>query len=589
MRGEFCSVDADSAVQEFMAVCEAHNSKCEKPVVEMIHSFSPDESKTLNPELVNKMGYEVATTMFPGHQTLVVTHLDRGHYHNHIIMNRHHFETGKLSRDNFATLQNLRSVCNDVSLKYGLSILSQDRQGREAKMPKVVTDMIKHHRSSYIADMMQKADFARSLATNYSQYQTILSEFGIDARVENKNISYFYPGKSIPKRGKSMGNLYDKPGLEKSFRENDEKFKQNPKIKEILLQGLDQVRKSDQPVSKVAETMVNATDGHFRNGVKDYSKHHVVPRREARWARSSEDELRDAQVPLDEIRRAKRTNIIDYCHSNKIGLEHIKDDLYRMKGRPHVEISGCEWRNTKNNTRGGIIDLVAAHKRLTFLEAIAEINGNKRLLLLQKEVGAVKRTATSFYIPRPERGESHFSGEHLRDLFSQYGAKQVSTSELIKSNQIHVSKSGLIRFFSEDDPHSALEFNRDTHGKWQKKVQGDITKPFRTLSGSGKKAVIFLDMFSFIQSHGSNALRTSDAEKHTLVLMEADHKLVDQFLSGRSQIKQLEIVTNHKDKPNKHELDFFNSLKSRYQSLGISLELVPNEDRSRGRGLGLER
>lgn len=589
VRGEYCSHDPDTVVQEFTDLCSSHNSKCEKPIAEMIHSFSPEESKLVTPELVNKLGHEVVSTMYPGHQALVVTHLDRGHYHNHILMNRHHFETGKLSRDNFTNLKALRTVCNDVSLKYGLSVLGQDKKEREAKMPKAVADMIKHSRFSYVADMMQKADLARSLATNYSQYQSILFEFGIEARVEKKNIAYFYPGKDIPKRGKSMGALYDKAGLERAFKENDEKFQKNPKVRSLMSQGLDDVKNSGVLISKAVDSLSAQTDGHIKSGVKDYAKHHVVPRREARWARASEDELRDAEVPLDEIRRAKRENIIDYCRSKRIGLEYIKDDLYQMKGRPYVEISPHEWRNTKNNTRGSIIDLVAAHKRMTFLEAVAEINGNKRLLFLQKEIGPVKRTATSFYIPRAERDESPTAIQHLGDLLSHKGIPQASSSDLIKSNQVHVSKSGIVRLFSQRDEHSAIEYSKDNAGVWQRTTKGDITKPFKTLNGSGTKATVFLDPFSFIKSHGSRSLKNTESDRHSLVLMEPNHKLVDQFLAGNKAVTSLELVTEHNKKPTQMELDFFSNLKTRYQSLGISMDLVPNQDRSRGLGLGLER
>ena len=96
---ELCDMEAETVIQQFAALRDAHDSQCAKPIAEMIHSFSPEESKRIGPELVNKLGHEVATAVFPGHQAIVVTHLDRGHLHNHIILNRHHFQTGKLTRD----------------------------------------------------------------------------------------------------------------------------------------------------------------------------------------------------------------------------------------------------------------------------------------------------------------------------------------------------------------------------------------------------------------------------------------------------------------------------------------------------------
>ena len=164
---ELCSSDPESVMRQFCAIREEHDSGCEKPVAEMVHSFSPAESKTITPELVNKIGHELATTMFPGHQVLVVTHLDRNHYHNHIFVNRYHSETGKLTRDDLRTVRKLRSLNDQICKSYGLSIPNQEKQERQARIPKQVAQMIKVGRFSYIADLMQKADFARSIATSY--------------------------------------------------------------------------------------------------------------------------------------------------------------------------------------------------------------------------------------------------------------------------------------------------------------------------------------------------------------------------------------------------------------------------------------
>ena len=43
---------------------------------EVIHSFSPEESKNLSAEKVNFMGTELAKHYFPNHEFIVVTHTD---------------------------------------------------------------------------------------------------------------------------------------------------------------------------------------------------------------------------------------------------------------------------------------------------------------------------------------------------------------------------------------------------------------------------------------------------------------------------------------------------------------------------------
>lgn len=583
------NAEAESVINQFAQIREAHDSKVPKPMAEMIHSFSPKESATTPPEIVNKIGYEVATTMFPGHQVLVVTHLDRGHYHNHIYLNRHHMETGKLARDDLRMIRKLRATNDRVCMSYGLSVPNQDKKEREARMPDKVSKMLRYKKGPYLADLMQKCDFARAAATSYAQYQGILAEFGIEVGIEKKNIAYRYPGQEERKRGKNMGKLYDKPGLEQAFRRNDERFQQKPALRDTLADRMKQVKASRGFSSDLSDELTKATDGHFQSGVKDYSKHVVVPRREARWARASEEELTQCLVPIEEMRKARRTSIIGYCKQHKIKLKETGQGTYVMERKPYVEVSEHEWRNHRNDTRGNLIDLVAAHKKITFLEAIAEINGNKRLLLLQKEMGKVKRTYTSFYVPKPERDHTQDALYHLGELLDRHGVKKDHAGALLKSEQAQVSKGGMIRLFGKDDEFGTFEYARDGQGNWQAQKRGQFTQPFFAMGGNGRKANVYLDPFSFMRTRPKRLFPEAKGSDGTLALMQPDTDVVDRFLSGHRSVDTLRLVALDPAKPTKDELDFFGVLKNRYQQHGIAVEFTSAERTLPGRGLGLDR
>ena len=62
---------------------------------EVIHSFSPEESKNLSAEKVNFMGVELAKRYFPNHEFVVVTHTDTSKTHNHILVNPVNEKTGQ--------------------------------------------------------------------------------------------------------------------------------------------------------------------------------------------------------------------------------------------------------------------------------------------------------------------------------------------------------------------------------------------------------------------------------------------------------------------------------------------------------------
>ena len=77
---------------------------------------------------------------FEGYQTLVVTHTNREHLHNHIIVNSVSFEDGKKLHMEKADLQALKDYSNEVCRKYGLTITDTDT--RAGKMQKWKKDLI---------------------------------------------------------------------------------------------------------------------------------------------------------------------------------------------------------------------------------------------------------------------------------------------------------------------------------------------------------------------------------------------------------------------------------------------------------------
>lgn len=575
-------------INDFEAVRELHHHKGPNAMVELTHSFTPEESQKIGPELVNKIGHEVAKEFFPGHQFVVVTHLDRDHYHNHIFVNSVSLETGKRIHNKIAKMKKIRGVNDRICKGYGLSIPNEERKERAARMPSKVALMIRHGRRSFIADLMQKADFARAYATSYAEYSGILAEFGVQARVEKKNVTYFYPGRDVGIRGRSLGALYDKAGLEKSFKANDIRFQSDQKLRAKVASGIAKIRAEPDAIMAVSQDLAAVTGGHFQSGVKDYSKHRIVPRRAARWARASEEELAGCLVPIDEIRKARHHSIIAYCRQNGIDLVKNEKGVFSLKGRPFVEVNDYDWRNTKNNTRGNLIDLVAAHKKMTFLQAIAEINGNKKLLLLERSFGKVGRSYTSFYIPKAERAPIQSALTELSHLLARKGIKEEAAKSLLGSGQFQVSDKGIIKVFARDDPGGAWEFARGADGQWNRNKVGLFKNPFFVADTKGRQVTVFTDPFTFIRRRGVEPLLPKKGSHTVVGLMEPDVEVLDRFLSSRRSINTIHLVTTSPGKPSPAEVDFFNNLKRRYKDLGIDVQFISFEKALPTKGLGLE-
>ena len=147
-------------------------------------------------------------------------------------------ESGKQIPHKFLHLHELRKINDRLCLARGLQIPNKDANERKARIPDRVQNMVRMGKQSWLYDIMNKADVARHLATSYDQYTDYLDAFGVRTRVEDKNITYFYPGRSRGKRGDNLGKHYDKPGLEAQFKKNDERFQAHPEIRDQLLKSM---------------------------------------------------------------------------------------------------------------------------------------------------------------------------------------------------------------------------------------------------------------------------------------------------------------------------------------------------------------
>jgi hypothetical protein len=235
-------------------------------------------------------------------------------------------------------------------------------------------------------------------------------------------------------------------------------------------------------------------------------------------------------------------------------------------------VSDTEWKNKKNRTNGSLIELASAHKDLTFLQAIAQINRNPRLLLLEQHFGEKKHKCKSFYIPKHESVDIAKSLGGLSKLLSQSGASPKTAGVLLNRQQAQVGKKGVIRLFGMGDSKGTLEFSPDDNGQFQKKSQGKISAPFFNERGSSSRATVFTDPFTFMQTRGVDPFKARSQGHSVLALLEPSKDLLDQFVAGNPHVKSLHFVAPIGRGFDKSELDFFNILQSRYKPYGITIE-----------------
>ena len=95
----------------------------------IIQSFAPGEA---TPDQVHEIGCKFAQRFLADRfECTVSTHLDKGHLHNHIVVNSVSFDDGKMFRNNFDTYYNgIRQVSDELCRENRLSVIETDGKGK---------------------------------------------------------------------------------------------------------------------------------------------------------------------------------------------------------------------------------------------------------------------------------------------------------------------------------------------------------------------------------------------------------------------------------------------------------------------------
>lgn len=152
----------ESCEYEFAEVKKAFGKTDGRTYYHMIQSFSPDDRIT--PEQAHKVGLQMAE-LFEGYQVLVVTHTNKAHIHNHLVINSVNFENGKKLTISNQKLERIKNYSNNICLKNGWDVTeAKTRRNRNPKWKQIIIE-----------------DALTAMAESYSmdEYISKLKELGI--------------------------------------------------------------------------------------------------------------------------------------------------------------------------------------------------------------------------------------------------------------------------------------------------------------------------------------------------------------------------------------------------------------------------
>ena len=215
VKGQNCTPQL--AAQEFIATRQMHRKDSPVWFYHYVQSFSPDEEIT--GALAHQVAQEFAQQAWPDSEVIIATHTDAEHIHTHFIVNSACYGTGKMLRQGPSTLKNLRTLSDELCMKYGLSVL-------EKQQPKKAKGMSsREYRSAVKGEswkfrLMNTIDQCMRYASTKEEFIALMKSEGYEVRwTDNrKNITYTTPKGMKCRDDRLHDEKYTKEVMEHEFR-----------------------------------------------------------------------------------------------------------------------------------------------------------------------------------------------------------------------------------------------------------------------------------------------------------------------------------------------------------------------------------
>lgn len=206
----------ETAKEEMNFTKELHGKTEGRQYYHVIQSFKPGE---VTPGKAHEIGKELAAKKFKDYECVVVTHTDREHVHNHIVVNSVNKETGKMYHSSKQDLKDLKNENDSICNREGLSV-PEKKKNRYFSMGEV---KIAEKGDSLKFRLMDDIDHAKEKSLSRDEFIEHMKEWGYEVNWTDtrKYITYTTTeGKKF--RDKSLPSDYSKEVMENGFRQAQE-------------------------------------------------------------------------------------------------------------------------------------------------------------------------------------------------------------------------------------------------------------------------------------------------------------------------------------------------------------------------------
>lgn len=168
----------------------------------LIQSFSPDDEVT--PEQAHEIGKKLTSEFTGGRfEYVIATHVDKGHLHNHIIINAvSYLDYKKMRTVPYRTAGQIRGISDRLCAEAELSVIDSPQQ-----LGQQYSDYIKKRKQTPVrTEIRRRLNFCLDRATDYQQFKNMAAELGIQIKDGGKYVSYRYEGAGKPVRDNKLAD-----------------------------------------------------------------------------------------------------------------------------------------------------------------------------------------------------------------------------------------------------------------------------------------------------------------------------------------------------------------------------------------------
>lgn len=208
--------DVDHAKQEMSMVRDMHGKTDGTQAHLVIQSFSPEESQHLGAEKINQLGIELAEKIAPDHQIAVYTHVDKEHFHNHIVINSVNLETGNKYHQH-EEFKHVKGLNDEILKQHHLEIVQPQKHFE--KLTSAEVQIKRRGGIPWKDEVRRKIDelMRDSSISSYQSFRERLKENGVIVHDRGKNVTYELLEGNKKVRGSKLGSSYEREALQQEL------------------------------------------------------------------------------------------------------------------------------------------------------------------------------------------------------------------------------------------------------------------------------------------------------------------------------------------------------------------------------------